>query len=137
MQNNYDLDLRAIQLQNERLLRELEEVRKMLEEKPSETIDVEQEFYTLEQCWRIKGGCSLNTFKANPLLRVGCGNPKYSHYIGGRLCFKKQDVLRWKTVEDGQDFLDYAQECGITVIPEKYLRLAQKAFKKSEVLVRL
>ena len=135
MQNNFDLILRAIQLQNERLLRELEEVRKMLEEKPSETIDVEQEFLTLEQCWRIKGGCSLNTFKANPLLRVGCGNPKYSHYIKGRLCFKKQDVYRWKNVEDGQDFLDYARECGITVIPEKYLRFAQKAIKKTEVLV--
>lgn len=135
MQNNFDLILKSIQLQNERLLRELEEVREMLVERPGSEDAMEQEYLTLEQCWRIKGGCSLNTFKANPLLRVGCGNPKYSHYIGGRLCFKKQDVLRWKTVEDGQDFLDYAQECGITVIPEKYLRLAQKAFKKSEVLV--
>lgn len=135
MNKNLDLDLQTILIQNERLFREVEEVRKMLLEKPNEKKGMDKEFYTIEECWRLKGGCSLNTLKANPFLRVGCGNPKYSHYIGGRLCYKKQDVMKWLSIEDGTEFLEYAKDCGITVIPEKYLRLAQKAQEKDEVAI--
>lgn len=134
MQNNFDLELKSIQLQNEKLFRELEEVRKLLE-KPEEKTSIIKEFYTLEECWQMKGGCSLNTLKANAFLRVGCGNPKYSRYIGGRLCYPKNEVLRWLTICDGPEYIAYAQSCGVSVIPEKYLRLAQKAFKKSEELI--
>ena len=92
--NNFDLELKTIQLQNEKLLRELEEVQKKLETVQPQTENV-KEFYTLEECWQLKGGCSLNTLKTNAFLRVGCGNSRYSRYIGGRLCFPKEEVFRW------------------------------------------
>ena len=60
--NNFDLELKTIQLQNEKLLRELEEVQKKLEAVQPQTENV-KEFYTLEECWQLKGGCSLNTLK--------------------------------------------------------------------------
>ena len=124
--NNFDLELKTIQLQNEKLLRELEEVQKKLEAVQPQTENV-KEFYTLEECWQLKGGCSLNTLKTNAFLRVGCGNSRYSRFIGGRLCFPKEEVFRWLKITDGPEYLEYAKSCGITVIPEKYLRLAQKA----------
>jgi hypothetical protein len=73
------------------------------------------------------GKRDLNTLKTNAFLRVGCGNSRYSRYIGGRLCFPKDEVFRWLKITDGPEYLEYAKSCGITVIPEKYLRLAQKA----------
>ena len=81
----------------------------------------------------MKGGCSLNTLKANAFLRVGCGNPKYSRFIGGRLCFPKDEVFRWLKITDGPEYLEYAKSCGIKIIPEKYLRLSQKARRSAEV----
>ncbi len=126
MQNNFDLELKQIQLQNERLLRELAEVHKLLESPEENKIPI-KEFYTLEECWQMKGGCSLNTLKANAFLRVGCGNPKYSRYIGGRLCFPKDEVFRWAKICDGPEYISYAKSCGVTIIPEKYIRLSQKA----------
>lgn len=123
---NFDLELKTIQLQNEKVLRELAELTKKLDS-TEEITSPTKEFYTLEECWKLKGGCSLNTLKANPFLRVGCGNPKYSRFIGGRLCFPKTEVLRWLKLCDGPEYLEYAKSCGITIIPEKYLHMAEKA----------
>ena len=134
MTNNLDLEVREIQLQNQKLIRAVDEIQKILSEKKPETEFESKEFYTLEETWRIKGGCSLNTLKANPFLRVGCGNPKYARYIGGRLCFTRSDTMVWASICDGPEYIEYAKQCGIKVIPEKYLRLAAKATKVSEVI---
>lgn len=130
---NFDLELKTIQLQNEKVLRELAELTKKLDS-TEEFTSPTKEFYTLEECWQLKGGCSLNTLKTNSFLRVGCGNPKFSRYIGGRLCFAKEEVFRWLKITDGPEYLEYARSCGITVIPEKYARLAQKAQKHRSVI---
>lgn len=129
---NFDLELKQIQLQNERLIRELAEINKKLESTEEKNVPT-KEFYTLEECWQMKGGCSLNTLKTNSFLRVGCGNPKFSRFIGGRLCFAKEEVFRWLKITDGPEYLEYARSCGITVIPEKYARLAQKAQNQRRV----
>ena len=129
MQNNYDLDLKTIQLQNERLLREISELHKMLEA-PIEKSDVSKEFYTVQECAEMKGAASLSSYKANRFMLPGAGNSKYCVYILGRLAFPASEVKRWLTVDDSS-YLDYARECGVTVIPEKYLRLAQKAKQKA------
>ncbi len=133
MQNNFDLELKSIQLQNERLLRELAEVHKILE-LPSEQNKTVKEFYTVEECAELKGGAALNTYKSNRFMLPGCGNPKYSVFILGRLAFPHDVVMRWLKVSDSE-YLDYAKECGVTVVPEKYIRLAQKARQKEVVAV--
>lgn len=133
MPNNLDLEVKELQLQNQKLIRAMDEIQKLLSEKKSDTEFETKEFYTLEETWRIKGGCSLNTLKANPFLRVGCGNPKYARYIGGRLCFTRSDTMVWANICDGPEYIEYAKKCGITVIPEKYLRLAKKATNVEEV----
>ena len=34
--------------------------------------------------------------------------------------------MRWLKVTDA-DYLEYAKSCGVTILPEKYVRLAEKA----------
>lgn len=133
MPNNLDLEVKELQVQNQKLIRATDEILKLLLTKSEETKMDPKEFYTLEETWQMKGGCSLNTLKANPFLRVGCGNPKYARYIGGRLCFSRSDTLEWANICDGPEYIEYAKKCGITVIPEKYLRLAKKASKVEEI----
>lgn len=124
---NLDLELRSLQLQTERVLNELTEVHELLGELAPKK--EQREFYTVEECARMKGGASLNTYKTNRFLLPGCGNPQYSVYVGGRLCFPQAEVQRWLSVTDAE-YLNYAGECGITVIPEKFQRLTQKAQRK-------
>lgn len=131
--NNFDLELKTLQLQNEKLLRELSIVHKMLEsvQPQKETV---KEFYTVEDCAELKSGAALNTYKTNRFLLPGCGNPRYSAYIAGRLCFPREEVMKWLKISDAE-YLDYAKECGVTVVPEKYLRLSKKAQEKVGVAV--
>ena len=131
MNRDFDLELKAIQLQNERLLRELQGVRELILT-PEENAGLNKEYYSVEEVAKLKGGCAENTYKASSrMLLPGCGsnNPKYCVYIGGRLSFPKAAVLRWLSASDAE-LEDYAHECGITVLPEKYLRLVKKAKEK-------
>lgn len=127
--NNFDLELQHIQLQNEKAVRKLGEIHTILKQMQNEK-SYEKEFYTIEECAKLKGGAALNTYKANRFLLPGCGNPRYSVFIAGRLCFPKDEVIRWLKVSD-ENYLDYAASCGIHTVPEKYLRLSQKARAKS------
>ena len=127
--NNFDLELQHIQLQNEKAVRKLGEIHTILKQMQNEK-SYEKEFYTIEECAKLKGGAALNTYKANRFLLPGCGNPRYSVFIAGRLCFPKDEVIRWLKVSD-ENYLDYAASCGIHTVPEKYLRLSQKARAKN------
>ena len=129
---NFDLELKEIQLQNEKLIRELEEVHRLLNSVQPQT-ENQKAFLTIEECAIMKGGAALNTYKANRLLLPGAGNPKYASYIGGRLCFHREVVLEWLHVTDA-DYVEYARRCGITIIPEKYARLAKKAKAQRSVI---
>lgn len=125
---NLDLELKEIQLQNEKLIRELAEVHKMVEAVIPHK-ENKKEFYTIEECAELKGGAALNTYKANRLLLPGAGNPQYASYIGGRLCFSRDVVMQWLHVTDA-DYPDYAQRCGVSILPEKFAILAKKAKEK-------
>lgn len=129
---NFDLELKEIQLQYERLIRELAEVHQLLNSVQPKS-ENKKEFYNIEECASLKGGAALNTYKANRLLLPGAGNPQYASYIGGRLCFHRDVVVEWLHITDA-DYIDYARRCGITVIPEKYARLAQKAKEQRSVI---
>ncbi len=95
--NNFDLELKHIQLQNEKLVRGLGEIYTILTQPKTEQSG-QKEFYTIEECAKLKGGAALNTYKANRFLLPGCGNPRYSVFIAGRLCFPKDEVIRWLKV---------------------------------------
>lgn len=130
---NFDLELKEIQLQNEKLIRELAEVHQLLETVVPQS-ENEKEFYNVEECALMKGGAALNTYKASSRwLLPGAGNPKYASYIGGRLCFHRDVVFEWLHITDAE-YIDYARRCGITIIPEKYARLAQKAKAQRSVI---
>lgn len=133
MPKNFDLEFQALQLQNEMLRRDIAEVHKMLEHPIQKTL-YSKEYYTVEDCAEMKGGAALNTYKANRFLLPGCGNPKFAVFICGRLSFPKQEVLKWLRFSDA-NYLDYAKECGVTVVPDKYLRMFQKARQKEEVTI--
>lgn len=133
MENNLDLDLKQIQLQNERLWLELVKVHKILES-AEKKMSQNKEFYTVDDCAELKGGAALNTYRCNRFMLPGCGNPKYSVYILGRLAFPHDVVMRWIKVTDSE-YLEYAKECGVAVVPEKYIRLAKKAQQKEGVAI--
>ena len=132
MSQNYDLDLQLIQNQNERLIRQVAELHRMLESPKEKTIAT-KEFFTVEDCAELTGGAALNTYKCNRFLLPGCGNPKFSVFIAGRLAFPRNEVMKWLKISDA-DYIEYAKECGVTVVPEKYIKLATKAQQRAGVL---
>lgn len=137
MSDDLEIEVKELQLQNLKMIRKLDAIEKHLESlsKQDESSCITKEYLTLEETWQLKGGCSLNTLKSQPFLRVGCGSPKFVRYIGGRLCYARSDVLVWANICDGPEYIEYAKNtCGITVIPEKYLRLAEKAARVTEVV---
>jgi len=120
-----DLNVRQLMLLVEKLSLSFNDLMKQMSS-PEEKQLFEKEFYTVEDCAKLKGGAALNTFKTNRFLLPGCGNPKFASYVGGRLCFPRLIFLRWIRVTDAE-YLDYAKECGVTIMPEKILRLSAKA----------
>ncbi len=127
MNKEIDLDFQELKIQNERILRTLE---KMVEVKiRSETKNsVEQEFYTIEDCARLKSGASLSTYKNNRFWLPGCGNKEYEYHIAGRIAFKKEEVEIWKNTPD-EAYLEYARSRGVTTIPDRYLRILKEVKK--------
>lgn len=62
--NNFDLELKSIQLQNEKLLREMEVLHQLLEAVQPQS-ETQKEYYTVEDCAELKSGAALNTYKTN------------------------------------------------------------------------
>jgi hypothetical protein len=67
---------------------------------------------------KLKGGCSIDTIKNNLCLQPCCGT-NY-RYIGGRKCWKLDDVIAWLDIADS-DLKTYAEKWKIK-LPEKYER---------------
>ena len=57
----------------------------------------------------LKGGAALNTYKCNRFLLPGCGNPKFSVFIAGRLAFPRNEVMKWLKISDA-DYIEYSKE---------------------------
>lgn len=130
--NNIDLEIKEIQLQNEKVDRRLSVMQKLIEELAANPA-VEKAYYNVEECAQMKGAASVLSYKGNRFMLPGCGNPRFAVHILGRLAFPADIVKRWLEITD-EEYLDYARnECGISIIPEKYLRLAKKASKVEEI----
>lgn len=126
--SNIDLDVKTVMLQEERSLRELQELKEGMQKILSMVVTNSElpEWVTLDQACLAKG-LNKNTVKCNPYLRPGAGNPKMQRHCGGRLVFNRDEVvIPWLSVTD-ENLLEYLTEtCGLTHIPDK---LRQKLTK--------
>ena len=66
------------------------------------------EWFTLEQAVRLKGGASLNTYKARSIYQPLCGIREST--VGGRKVWNRDTVLEWLSVTDDQ-LEEYKKEC--------------------------
>ncbi len=84
-----DLERRELRLQVEWLKDGIAAIRNKLDNPHMNDVWI-KEYYTIEECAERKGGCALQTLKSQRWLLPGCGNPKFSAYVGGRLCFPRE-----------------------------------------------
>lgn len=59
-----------------------------------------QQFYNDEQCWNLKGGMALNTYRTNRYYQCKGGIP--DAYVGGRKVWSRESVLEWMYLTDDQ-----------------------------------
>jgi hypothetical protein len=71
---------------------------------------------TFEQSQSLKGAPAVASMRSKPFLQPCCGK-KY-RLIGGRKCWRKEDVLEWLGVTD-EGLKAYADRHGVE-LPENY-----------------
>jgi hypothetical protein len=76
------------------------------------------EWITLEAAAAMKGGAALATYKSKLFLQPCCG--LNYRLIGGRKCWRREEVIRWIGVTDA-DLKKYAAEWKVK-IPGNYER---------------
>ena len=74
------------------------------------------EWINIDQAIKLKGGCSPDWIKNKLFLQPCCGT-NYKQ-IGGRKCWKKDDVIFWLAITDS-DLKDYANFWKVQ-LPETY-----------------
>lgn len=62
--------------------------------------DVTSEWYNDEQCWKLKGGMALNTYRSNRYYQCKGGIP--DAYVGGRKVWNRKSVMEWLPLTDVQ-----------------------------------
>jgi hypothetical protein len=76
------------------------------------------EWINIDLAAKLKGGCSPDTVKNKLFLQPCCGTNYKT--IGGRKCWKKDDVITWVEIDDS-GLKAYAEKYGVS-IPENYER---------------
>ena len=71
----------------------LEEIKTRLE-KPV----LEKSWYTVEECWKLKGGGALSTFQTNKKYQCKGGIP--DGYVAGRKVWSRESVIEWLQITD-------------------------------------
>jgi hypothetical protein len=71
---------------------------------------------TFEQSQSLKGAPAVASMRSKPFLQPCCGK-KY-HLIGGRKCWRKEDVLEWLSITD-DELKQYADRHGVE-LPDNY-----------------
>ena len=70
------------------------------------------EFVTLESAAKLKGGAAYNTYKTRYYLQP-CGGTN-STRVGGKKCWKRDDVEKWLSVDDNE-LPNYLKQFGVTI----------------------
>lgn len=81
------------------ILQEIKEL-KTTKEKLELNERLKQEFYNENQCWELKGGCSLNTYKQIRFYQCKGGIP--DGHVGGRKVWSRESVMEWLPLTDEQ-----------------------------------
>jgi hypothetical protein len=76
------------------------------------------EWINIDLASKLKGGCSPDTIKNKLFLQPCCGTNYKT--IGGRKCWRKDDVIVWVGIDDS-GLKTYAEKYGVS-IPENYER---------------
>ena len=76
------------------------------------------EWITLEAAVSMKGGAALATYQTKLFLQPCCG--LNYRLIGGRKCWKKENVISWLSISD-ENFLEYSKQWKVN-IPDNYKR---------------
>lgn len=58
------------------------------------------QWYNDEQCWQLKGGMALNTYRNNRFFQCKGGIP--DGYVGGRKVWKRDSVREWLNLTDDE-----------------------------------
>ncbi len=80
---------------NNLLTNQLNELKNMI----SHSADL-PEWLNDEQCWKLKGGMALTTYRNNRYYQCKGGIP--DGYVGGRKVWSKQSVIEWLPLTDSQ-----------------------------------
>lgn len=62
--------------------------------------ELSQKWYNDEQCWRLKGGLALNTYRKNRFFQCKGGIP--DGYVGGRKVWSRESVIEWLPLTDSE-----------------------------------
>lgn len=79
------------------ILDELYELKAKVDEKKN---DLTSMWYNDQQCWQLKGGMALTTYRSNRFFQVKGGIP--DAYVGGRKVWSRDSVSEWLSIPDSQ-----------------------------------
>lgn len=79
------------------ILTKLDNLQKEITENKS---NLSQQFYNDEQCWALKGGFALTTYRSNRYYQCKGGIPDC--YVGGRKVWTRESVMEWLHLTDEQ-----------------------------------
>lgn len=91
------MELRITELED--IKSEIKELKELLT-KPTLT----KEWFTDEDCWNLKGGGTLSTYRSNRFYQCKGGIP--DGYVGGRKVWNKKSVEEWLPLTD-EDLAEY------------------------------
>lgn len=77
------------------ILEEIRELKKMIDRPAEKEIP---EWLNDMECWKLKGGCALTTYRTKRFYQCKGGVP--DAYIGGRKCWNRKSVEEWLGVTD-------------------------------------
>jgi hypothetical protein len=58
------------------------------------------QWYNDKQCWELKGGMSLSTYRSNRFYQCKCGVPDAK--VGGRNVWSRSSVMEWAKLSDDE-----------------------------------
>lgn len=78
----------------------LNKIEKIIELVSNNRNILSQQFYNDEQCWNLKGGMALSTYRSNRFFQCKGGIP--DAYVGGRKVWTRESVMEWLYLTDDQ-----------------------------------
>jgi hypothetical protein len=111
-----NLILQGLKIEIAALTQTVQGLRVNTESRPR--LDGGPEWITLEAAVQMKGGAALATYQSKLFLQPCCG--LNYRFIGGRKCWRREEVIRWIGITDA-DLKNYAAEWRVN-IPKNYER---------------